>query len=435
MKILKHGGNIGNLARTSGIPEKEILDFSANINPLGPPEWLRPLISSRLSGLVHYPDPECTALTEAFCARWGVSPDEVLFGNGSTELLYLIPRAFGKERALIAVPAYADYASACEQAGIPAKKWLLKEEEGFALDLVALEGCIAGEELVFLGQPNNPTGLCVEAKELRGLARRHPAALFVVDEAFADFVDGIGRLVSDRPENIIVLGSLTKFYAIPGLRLGFAAGSPGRIGVLRRMMPPWSVNSLAQAVGEAALRDRDFEEKSRACVTTARARLEAGLKQLPGLFVYPGKANFLLVRIDRGDLDAPALAGRLLQKGIAIRVCGNFEGLDGRFFRVAVRTEEENGRLCEALSPVLGTTTRAVRQRKRAIMFQGTSSNAGKSVLAAALCRILLQDGFASPRSSRRTCRSTPSSPATAARWGGRRSSRPRPAGSNRTSG
>ena len=94
-------------------------------------------------------------------------------------------------------------------------------------------------EVVFIGQPNNPTGLCVEAKELRGLARRHPAALFIVDEAFADFVDGIDRLVSDRPENIIVLGSLTKFYAIPGLRLGFAAGSPGRIGVLRRMMPPW----------------------------------------------------------------------------------------------------------------------------------------------------------------------------------------------------
>ena len=394
MKILKHGGNIGYLARTSGIPEKEILDFSANINPLGPPEWLRPLISSRLSGLAHYPDPECTALTEAFCARWGVSPDEVLFGNGSTELLYLIPRAFGKKRALIAAPAYADYASACEQAGIPAKKWLLKEEEGFALDLVALEGCIAGEDLVFIGQPNNPTGLCVEAKELRGLARRHPAALFIVDEAFADFVDGIDRLVSDRPENIIVLGSLTKFYAIPGLRLGFAAGSPGRIGVLRRMMPPWTVNSLAQAAGEAALRDRDFEEKSRACVTTARARLEAGLKQLPGLFVYPGKANFLLARLDRGDLDAPALAGRLLQKGIAIRVCSNFEGLDSRFFRVAVRTEEENGRLCEALSPVLGTTTRAVRQQKRAIMFQGTSSNAGKSVLAAAMCRILLQDGY-----------------------------------------
>lgn len=398
MKTPKHGGNIRCLARAAGLAESQILDFSANINPLGPPEWLRPVISARLSGVAQYPDPDCTALARAFGARWGLSPDEVLFGNGSTEILYLIPRAFDKKRAVVAVPAYADYASACELAGLPVEKCLLREEEGFALNIAALEGCLRKDDLVFIGRPNNPTGLCVEAQALRELGRRHPEALFVIDEAFADFVDGpdhMSRLVSERPANVICLGSLTKFYAIPGLRLGFAAARPGLISSLRALMPPWSVNSLAQAAGEAALCDRDYEEESRRYVSAHRAALKGRLEKITGMFVYPGQANFLLVRLDRGEPDAAALAGRLLQKGIAVRLCGNFDGLDNRFFRVAVRTEEENERLCMVLEKVLGRPARSSPGRRRAVsvMFQGTGSNAGKSVLAAALCRILLQDG------------------------------------------
>lgn len=396
MKIPKHGGNTCYLVRTSGLAESQILDFSANINPLGPPEWLRPLISSQISGLVHYPDPDCTAITQAFCARWRVSSDEVLFGNGSTEILYLIPRAFGKKRAVVTAPAYADYASTCEQAGLHVENYFLKEEEGFALNIGALEKCIGKDDLVYIGQPNNPTGLCVETKALRGLACRHPNTLFIIDEAFADFVDGIERLISGRPANVIVLGSQTKFYAIPGLRLGFAVAHPGLISTLRGLMPPWTVNSLAQAVGEAALRDRDYEEKSRHYVAVERANLKAMLEKIPGMFVYPGQANFLLVRLDRSGLHVAALSERLLQKGIAIRLCGNFEGLDSRFFRVAVRTEEENRRLCEALETILGVPVKSLPDKRRAVsvMFQGTSSNAGKSVLTAALCRILLQDGY-----------------------------------------
>lgn len=396
MKMFKHGGNILRLAREAGIATSKITDFSANINPLGPPEWLRSLISAQLIGIAHYPDPDCTVITRAFCERWNVSPDEVLFGNGSTEILYLIPRAFGKKQAVVAAPAYADYALACKLAEIPVKKFILREEEGFALNIAALEDFIGTDDLVFIGRPNNPTGLCPAAQDLRRLACRHPETLFIIDEAFADFVDDSERLVSERPANVICLGSLTKFYAIPGLRLGFACARSGLIAPLRELMPPWSVNSLAQAVGEAALDDRDYEERSRRYVITQRNGLKARLEKIPGLFVYPGEANFLLVRIDRSDLDAEFLAGQLLQKGIAIRICNNFDGLDHRFFRIAVRTEEENEQLCDELGKIFGVPKGKISRKKQAvsIMFQGTGSNAGKSILAAALCRILLQDGY-----------------------------------------
>lgn len=396
MKMFKHGGNIPCLAREAGLIASKILDFSANINPLGPPEWCRSLISAKLRGVEHYPDPDCTDLSRAFCERWKVSPDEVLFGNGSTEILYLIPRALGRKQAVVTAPAYADYALACKLAGVSVKKLFFREEESFSLNIAALEDFIGKDDLVFIGHPNNPTGLYVAAQELREIACRHPETLFIIDEAFADFVNGSERLISERPANVICLGSLTKFYAIPGLRLGFACARSGLIASLRELMPSWSVNSLAQAVGEAALDDRDYEERSRRFVSDQRTALKTRLEKIPGLFVYPGEANFLLVQIKRGDLNAESLAGRLLQKGIAIRVCNNFDGLDNRFFRVAVRREDENERLCDALDKIFGVPTRnnSGKRQTVSVMFQGTGSNAGKSILAAALCRILLQDGY-----------------------------------------
>ena len=389
----RHGGNITKLAAAAGRAAGDILDFSASINPLGPPEWLRPLISSLVSSLVHYPDPDCTDLVRAFSERSGVSADEVLMGNGETELLYLLPRVLGKRRAVIPVPAYADYAAGAEQAGM-AVEWLpLREEMAFIPDIAEIEHVLKGDEVVFLGRPNNPTGHFLPAAALRELAGRHPSTIFVIDEAFADFVTEESLLTKERPGNLVVMRSLTKFYAIPGLRLGGVVACREIIRRLRAITPPWSVNTLAQAVGAAALRDAEYAEETRRFVRERREELTGELAAIPALFVYPGTANFLFVRIDRGDLPAHELASRLLAEGIAIRVCDNFTGLDGRFFRVAVRTAEENGRLCLSLRKVLGGVRETAARRTPVIMFQGTGSNAGKSILAAAFCRILLQDG------------------------------------------
>ena len=389
----RHGGNITKLALAAGRSAGEILDFSANINPLGPPEWLRPLISSSVSSLVHYPDPDCTDLIRAFAECFGVSAEEILMGNGETELLYLLPRVLGKRRAVIPVPAYADYGAAAESAGMSVERISLREERAFIPDIPEIESALRGDEVVFLGRPNNPTGHFLPADALRELAGRHPLTVFVIDEAFADFVTEESLLAAERPGNLIVLRSLTKFYAVPGLRLGGIVAGREIIRRLRAITPPWSVNTLAQTVGAAALRDAEYAKQTRRFVHKRREELTGELETITGLTVYPGTANFLLVRIDRGGASAVELACRLLKDGIAVRVCDNFAGLDGRFFRVAVRTAEENGRLCRSLRKALGGARKTSARRRPVIMFQGTGSNAGKSIIAAALCRILLQDG------------------------------------------
>ncbi len=387
LKHSVHGGNLRQLAQDAGLSEYDVLDFSANINPLGPPEWLRPLISSQIGALAHYPDPDCLVLREAVAARYGVGNDEVIAGNGSTEIIHLLTRVLAKSLALIPVPAYSDYAHAARLAGMRVETLPLED------DLDRHPGI--DNAVVFLGRPNNPTGKVIAADMLRALAGRHSSSIFVVDEAFGDFVEDFESLTRQRPANVAVLLSLTKIFAIPGLRLGCAVADANLIRRMRDLQPAWSVNTLAQAVGVAALSDANYVRRTCEYVTRQRESLAAELCALPGLTVLPSQANFLLARIDCVGIDAPLLAKQLLSCGIAIRVCDNFDGLDARFFRVAVRTEKENARLVEALRRVLGRPRpTSLKRRARAIMIQGTSSNAGKSVLAAALCRILHQDGY-----------------------------------------
>lgn len=394
-----HGGNLRALARASGRAEDDVLDFSANLNPLGLPEWLRPLIASQVSRLVHYPDPDETELREAVAQRYGVGFDEVITGNGSTEIISLLPDVLSAECAVVLTPCYSDYARAASLAGMQIQEVGLREEDGFRPDAERLAAQLtrSPRALVFLGQPNNPTGLCWEADALRRLSRRFPETTWVVDEAFGDFVEGFDSLTRDRPANMVVLLSLTKIFAIPGLRLGCAVASQETTAAFRRRRAPWSVNTFAQAAGVAAVRDSEYLQATRAYVGRARNALVERLSAIDGLHVYPGSANFLLVRLPNGAFGAEELNGRLLKRGMAIRVCSNFAGLDDRFFRVAVRREEENRRLATALEAErsgkkVAHPAKRVR-RTPAIMFQGTSSNAGKSILTAALCRILLQDG------------------------------------------
>jgi len=385
-----HGGNLRTLAETAGVPESEILDFSANINPLGPPDWLRSLISANVGALCHYPDPSCAKLLAAASAHYGVPEDTLLAGNGSSELLYGLLPILKASRAIIPVPSYWDYDAAAQRAGL--------ELQQIPHGVDALERAIAASpspSIAILGQPNNPTGASLDAESLRMLVHGHPDVWFVIDEAFADFVVSQQRFVDRRPPNVIVLLSITKSFAIPGLRLGLLAAEPEIVTRLRAALPPWSVNTLAQVVGEAAFRDSEFLHRTRSAVRQWREQLAEGLAAIPGLYVYPSEANFLLVRMEPYGRNARELAAQLLRRGIAIRVCDNFAGLDAYHFRVAVRTERENARLLTALADELGGSPAIVkRQRTPALMFQGTCSNSGKSVLTAGFCRILLQDGF-----------------------------------------
>ena len=394
-----HGGNLRALALRAGVDQDHILDFSASVNPLGPPDGLRAALSRAVDRLVFYPDPDCTELVQLLARHYGVAADQIVVGNGSSEILFALARACDYDRAVIPVPAYIDYATAVETAGRTVRCLPLDESEGFSLDWPRLQSELRPRDMVFLGQPNNPTGRLFDNDEFRRVAARHPNVTFVVDEAFADFVEDYQSLVEPLPSGTIVARSLTKFYAVPGLRLGCAVATAAMALRIKRHIAPWSVNSLAQESAACLLADEDYARRTIALVRGERQWLSAQLAELPGLYVYPGAANFLLARLDRKDLDAPGLAQRLLAHGIAIRTFDASQHLDGRFFRVAVRTRDENQRLCEALQEVLSSTLltghrAATRRRVPALMIQGTSSNAGKSVLTAAICRILLQDGI-----------------------------------------
>lgn len=183
----EHGGNLNYLASVSGLPAGNILDYSANINPLGLPEWFRSVVSAALGSVVNYPDPACTKLVAAVADRYGVEPGEVIVGNGSTEILHLVPRALGLSQAVIPVPCYSDYLSSAAHSGMQIETIALEEREGFALDFEKLEAKLHGNELVYLCNPNNPTGMLHDARALRRLASRKPSTLFLVDEAFGDW--------------------------------------------------------------------------------------------------------------------------------------------------------------------------------------------------------------------------------------------------------
>ncbi len=290
--IMPHGGNLRELAQRAGLDRDQILDFSASINPLGPPEGLRAVLARNIDRLVHYPDPGCTELAELLARRHQVAPDQIVVGNGSTEIFFALARALRFDRAVIPVPSYADYATAVRAAGREVRLWKLQESEAFALDWRALEAELHGEELVLLGQPNNPTGRALDDEELLALAARHPATTFVVDEAFADFMAGYRSLAGRSPTNVIVVRSLTKFYAIPGLRLGFAVAAAAVARQIRDQMLPWSVNVLAQEAAVALLADEDYARRSIALIDRERTRLSEELAKLAGLCVYPERHEF-----------------------------------------------------------------------------------------------------------------------------------------------
>ncbi len=395
-----HGGNILSLADQAGCTTGELLDFSANINPLGPPECLRQVVSRHLAGVVHYPDPYCLELRRVIASQFGVAPERVVCGNGSTELIYTLPRALGVSRAVIPVPSYIDYIKAASRVGLEIDTVETKAENGFSVQWDQVEPLLSGGEMLIAGQPGNPSGAMSDPDVLVKMADRHPSTVFVIDEAFADFLDGYRSVASEGRPNIVVLRSMTKFYAIPGLRLGFALTPEKIADRLFNELQPWSVGSLAQAVGVAVLQDEVYAEKTRVEISSLREELHSALSGLSAVRVFSSPANYLLARLEKGGIDAPELARRLLDHRIAIRVCDNYKGLDKRYFRVAVRNRNENRKLVDALAGIIGAPAGAFGSPSKrsahapAVMFQGTSSNAGKSILSAAFCRILLQDGY-----------------------------------------
>ena len=353
-----HGAHYAEAAQALGPRSGGFLDFSANINPLGAPkDALAAGVDALYDEAGRYPDLHYTRLRAALAGYLGVSPDRVLPTNGGAEALFLAARTAAEEsagkRAVILEPTFSEYAAAARAAGFEVEGVVTRRPETtFRLDLTAIDDAFAdsrGVGLVFLCNPNNPTGDAVSRRDVLSLAERvwEVGATLVVDEAFADFTPHIS-VARETGERLYVARSFTKFFAVPGLRLGCLVGQDTER--VRAFQPSWPVNAVATAVGIAAAANESFVETTLAEVTRRRHELFFALGELPGLTPYPGAANFLLVR------GPERLAEELARRGVLVRGCEPFRGLGPGFFRVAVRGAEENERLVGEMRRVLGGT-------------------------------------------------------------------------------
>lgn len=335
-----HGGDIWG--------REAVLDFSANLHPLGMPPEVAAAAREAVGAAGRYPDPHCAALRAAIAARDGAEPGEVICGAGAGDLIFRLCLALRPRRAMVTAPAFSEYERGLALAGCAVERYPLRPDNGFDLDGGILDAIGGGLDVLFLCTPNNPTGRLIDPALLEQIAERcrTVGTQLIVDECFLELSEGTPM----RPEgNVFLLRAFTKSYAIPGLRLGY--GLCADRALLERLYgaaQPWTVSNVAQAAGLAACGCPDWPERGRALLRTERPRLAEELRGL-GLTVWDGQANYLLFR-------APGQFGlreALLDKGMLIRSCGNFEGLSGDYYRVCVRTGEDNHRLLQALREVL----------------------------------------------------------------------------------
>jgi len=352
-KTPPHGGDVYHLARSLGIKLTDLMDFSANINPLGFPPGLVGAVGEALKEIVHYPDRRCLALRHDLAAYHHLAPEEILAGNGSTELIYLLARVLKPRRGLIVTPAFSEYEHALTVAGVPVAFQATSEAHDFTLHeiLTAQAG-----DLVFLAHPTSPSGglLAPELFLEVAAALNAVGSYLLLDEAFIDFVEEASfKSFLGRFPRLMILRSFTKFFGIPGMRLGCLLAAPELIARLAAAQEPWSVNTMAQVMGRACLTDAEYIARTRTLIAQEREFLLARLAALPGLTPFPSAVNYLLVKLNQPGATAAALRQQMLSHRIVIRDASNFRGLDERFFRIAVRSRRENERLLKALEECL----------------------------------------------------------------------------------
>ena len=336
----EHGGNV--------YAHPGCVDFSASLNPLGMPRGVREALAQNVDAFSLYPDPRCARLTDALARLEKVPREWIVACAGATDAFARICAVVRPQEAMVCSPCYSGYEQSLEQVGCAVRYHVLLQKDDFAL--VGLPAGGVCQDVVFLTNPNNPTGRCIEREVLVTWledARKHGTTV-VLDECFIDLTlrEGSNCLLGTYP-NLVLVKALTKSFALAGLRVGYAMCSDERFAErLRAAGQPWAVSVPAQLAGEACLCDEGYLERSRRLVDAQRTRLVGALRS-HGLRVVPGEANYLLFK---GPVD---LGKRLLAAGILIRSCANFRGLDDSWYRIAVRSPEENDRLMEALGEVM----------------------------------------------------------------------------------
>ena len=437
-----HGGDLWTAAEAFGRGKDEFLDFSSNMNPLGPPAAVETILREHWRDVAAYPDPAVRELRRKLAEHYEIPMESILVGNGAAELIDLAVRVIKPHVTALARPSFSEYEEAVDKTDGSIHELMLREEKGFVMQLDDVERTIEASDMLFFGTPNNPTGRLLPRDVLRLLVQADKPV--ILDEAFIDFCPNEDQLTMLRQAavspQLMVIRSMTKFYSIPGLRLGFIVAHPDTISKMRSQQVQWSVNTMAQLIGTAVLEDKDYARRTHAWLAEERPWLTSRLQSL-GLIVTPSDTNYLLFSLRGLGLTVKALQSEMGRRGILIRDASLFPGLDETYVRVAIRLREHNERLLTGLQEsiqavleqsnppiVLAASDLSSRSPEQAIpyatsgqselpgsasaltnsaadpsmaaplaaalMVQGTSSDAGKSLITTALCRILLQDGL-----------------------------------------
>lgn len=340
-----HGGDI--------YRHKNVIDYSSNCNPFGAPEGVVQAICQAAPEINHYPDVNASELRRALAEHLDVPGHRIFFGNGAAEVILDIVFALKPRKALLTAPSFAEYGEALEAADCKIEYYKLYEEKGFRIGEDILDAIDEDLDIMFICNPNNPTGVLTERVLIERVAEkcREKGVTLVVDECFMDFIDGREKYsVMDKLqeyENMIILKAFTKLYAMAGVRLGYClCANPEIMEALDRVRQPWNLSNLAQAAGVAALKEKQYVEESLEAIEAERIRMIRELEKL-GLRVYDSCANYIFFK---GEAD---LYEKALERGILIRDCSNYVGLEKGYYRIAVRLQEENDSLIKTFSEII----------------------------------------------------------------------------------
>lgn len=337
----EHGGNV--------FEQDIICDFSANLNPLGMPNSVENTLLNSVAQWEKYPDPFCRKLVKKLAEYEDFSPEKIVCGNGAADLIFRIVETVKPKKAVVCAPSFSEYSKSLKQNDCEISTFFLSEKNDFALDEKILDMLDESVEMLILCTPNNPTGQTINGELLRKICEKCEAKdiVFLCDECFIDFCENAARAELFMNPKVVVLKAFTKIFAMAGLRLGYALfGDEALAENVRRKGQFWSVSAPAQTAGEAALDEKGYLVKTLELIEKERVFLTEKLKSF-GFKVYPSKANFILFYTEL------PLDEMLLRQKILIRNCENFNGLTDGFFRIAVRSHEENSVLADAIERCL----------------------------------------------------------------------------------
>ncbi len=343
--IKGHGGNVHDLANRLGCEISDITDMSSNLNPLGPPSGLNKHLKDNLNKILALPEVDAGNICEKFAKKYDLVRDRLIAGNGTTQLIYLIPRALESKKSLIVAPTYSDYADSCKMNGTDFEYYYLKEEDHFKLNMEDLKRSLDGFDTIYICNPNNPTGVLIQTETLVDLCNSYPDKYFVIDESYLPFVDNLKNISIKgyNLKNAIVLNSMSKIYRIPGLRIGFLIADEAIIEKFNKFILPWSVNGLAYCAVEFLMDSKetdDFEKDSRIFFEEELNYFLDQFKDIDSLKFFPASTYFIIART-KGFV-ASDLCEYLKKQKILIRDCSNFKGLSENFVRFSLKKKETN---------------------------------------------------------------------------------------------